>query len=251
MQNELLGRLMHLEEQYPSAAKVVGLGERIDSFGAKIGRSRSAWQPRYPGPLEGELQADAPGLLLTPEMVEMIRESTVGKVGAERCIGISVVSPIWAVSDELISEMTGELERSPIPVDEKGRWAFQFVLGGLAHLAGLKRSQKLANVVASLSLRSVTSRTMPLRYAEVLPSAIEASAAFTALDQRSDWIGSVITRFAFAATQKDDAAYLSRVIDAMTRHDSGVAKKLLRAQAAVVAFSKANVAATLPLSAKG
>lgn len=240
IQNELLGRLLHLQQQYPNASHALGLPERIGAFQVKIGKAPGAWQPLYPGPLEGALSGDRPGLVLRPEMIEHIRESTVDKVGTERCMGIAVVSPIWLVPDQLINEATEELDRSPIPDDEKGRNAFRFVLGGLAHLAGLNHSTKLSNLVASLSLRGATNKTNPFEYVEVVLSTIEAAAAFVAHDERVAWIGNVVTQFSFAATRKEDATFLGTVIDALSKYDPAVEKKLLRAKAAIAAFCKSS-----------
>ena len=91
----------------------------------------------------------------------------------EASSGIVVVSPLWNVPDDLLNEATKEVDRSSLPGDEKGRNLFRNVLEGLAHLAGLKRSARLAELVAAMAVRVCTASSDPLALSDMLAAVVE------------------------------------------------------------------------------
>jgi hypothetical protein len=168
-------------------------------------------------------------------------------VGLERCRAIIAISPLWSVPDELVDQATKELDRSGLPMEPEQRKSMSGLLSGLAHIAGLKRSSGLADVVGSLGLRAVTARQVPFLYREVLSGVIEASAAFTERRAQLEWIGGMLTRFAFAAQRREDADFLVSVIDSIYECDDQAQAWLGRARGAAEAFAlsagQANIAA--------
>lgn len=232
--NEVIGRLHNLISIEPIAATELGLADRISEL--QTGKGMETWMPFYPGPLEGAAMEEKAIAELTPENIQLVRETIEKGAGLARCIGLVAISPIWNVPNELIAEATKELDRSALPSDEKERIAFKSVLGGLGHIAGLKRDHLLADRVASLALRAVVGRRAPLVFSDVLPAVVESSAAFAKHSDQLEWIGTTLSRFAFAANRKSDAADLADIIGIINQYEEESTQSLSRARAACRSF---------------
>lgn len=236
---EVLGRLRQLGHLYPAESEKIGLPLAIEELERRLKVHGLGWAELYPGPLEGSWLSNQPALPLQPEQIAVIKDSIDNAMGLERCLGIVVVSPLWNVPDDLLNEATKEVDRSSLPGDEKGRNLFRNVLEGLAHLAGLKRSARLAELVAAMAVRACTASSDPLALSDMLAAVVECSAAFPDRNEQIEWISNTLTRFAFVVRSKDDAGALLKALNALGENDGLATLRLSRARAATEAFLRA------------
>ena len=204
MKAYFFGRILKAAEQYKQNIKDSQIYDLVLSNGPgslqPFGDALETW---LPGPLEGAEKTQKNMPTEIAEAIEtQLKKKDVGPSSFFELVSFALIFPFSTDHAELAAKALKRADYHPQNIEDK--WQLVVILDGLAKVAAVSRSSKLADVLRILVRRYRHDAKYALSIQEVIKICLVAAASRSDLNEWTEFVGDWLTELAFGDLKDDE-----------------------------------------------